>query len=268
MDEWKIARIKQLGRSAISLTALVVIVGGLLLWLFRPARGTPAVQFHDAASVAGFLLLIAAGAGVAAMATVQFWKVLFLPRSIFHAAALRSIFGKSVMQVLGVGAPGYSDRPQRDLKYFLDNPTEVVMGQLRSAADYVMLRPNGFEEALFRLAGDAGRHSVKDYLDQSSGESGTNSQTDDAHTDDALVAVRFFVEQHLNLVHINLKERWRRRVRIIAVVVAGSAGLLIVMLSSLGPLAKVSAIFATVVWGGFFSWLARDIVMLVEHRRN
>jgi len=236
-------------------------------------------RFHEAASVAGFLLAIASGAGVAAMATVQFWKILFFPRSVFHSIRLRSIFGDSMAQVLGLGAPRLSEssydeqfpsrRPVefRNLKYLLDNPTEVVMGQLRSAADYVVLRPYGFEDALFRLAGPAGRRSVEEYLGKRRAEE-ENPDNPPSDANEALVAVRFFVEQHLNLIHISLKENWRRRVRLVAVAVAGSAGLLIVALSDLGPTAKVSAIFATVVWGGFFSWLARDVVALVERRRN
>jgi len=119
----------------VRLIALVVIVAGLLLWLFRPAGIPPAAQLRDAASVAGFLLLIAAGAGVAAMATVQFWKVLFLPRASFHAIELKSLFRGSTVQVLGLAAPTLKDpdlarsdadlarsRTPKALSHLLDNP--------------------------------------------------------------------------------------------------------------------------------------------------
>ena len=189
-------------RWEVRLIALAVIVAGLLLWLFRPASMPPEVQLRSAASVAGFLLLMAA-AGVAAMATVQFWKVLFLPRAAFHATELESLFGKrTVDQVLGLAAStdglSPSDHKPMGLNHLLDNPTEVVMGQLRSAADYIMLRPGVFVDALFRLAGDAGKPAVERYLAQH--QQSNMSQADSVrNTDDALVEVRFFVEQRLNL---------------------------------------------------------------------
>jgi hypothetical protein len=259
-------KVDLIARWQVRLIALVVIVGGLLIWLFRPVGIPPAAQLRDAASVAWFLLGIAAGAGVAAMATVQFWKVLFLPRAAFHDVELKSFFCESTFQVLGLAGPTPKDAAPapppapKAVEHLLDNPTEVVMGQLRSSADYILLRPQGFEDALRRLAGDAGRVAVERYLEQQ--KEGPSSK------DDSLVEVRFFVEQYLNLVHASLKERWRRRVRTLAVVVAGSTGLLTVTLSNLGPLAKVSTIFAAAIWGGFFSWLARDLVALVERRRT
>jgi len=254
----------------------VVVVIALLVWLFQPAGIPPATQLREAASVAGFLLLIAAGAGVAAMATVQFWKLLFLPRAAFHAAELKSLFGTNVGQVLGLAAPTPEDaapspHEPKEFAHLLDTPTEVLMGQLRSTADYILLRPEGFENALYRLGGDAGTKSIKTYLEQ---RKGLEDQTDDSgsanrpsSSHDALVEARFFVEQHLNLVHVDLKERWRRRVRVVAVTVAGSTGLLTMSLSTLGPTAKISTIVAAMIWGGFFAWFARDVVALVERRR-
>jgi len=131
-------------------------------------------------------------------------------------------------------------------------------------ADYILLRPHGFEESLYRLAGDAAKPWVRVYLEQRQ----TDREIIDNRTNDSLVAVRFFVEQHLNLVQVRLREGWRRRVRIVAVTLAGSAGLLAALISNLEWPAKVSAVFAAVVWGGFFSWFARDLVALVERRRT
>ena len=110
------------------------------------------------------------------------------------------------------------------------------MGQLRSTADYILLRPRGFEEALSLLAGTAGKSAVGRYLAEESAPAiaqSNSTTTSVSRSNEALVEARFFVEQHLNLIHVRLKERWRRRVRVVAVVVAGLAGLLIVSLSSL-----------------------------------
>jgi hypothetical protein len=263
-------------QSFMALLALLATIASLLFWLSRRVDLPRVDQLRGAASIAGFLLVIAATAGVAAMATVQFWKALFQPRSAFHSSELEALFGESLVQVLGLAGPaannlesGPSSRPDA-LNHLLDNPTEIVMGQLRSTADYILLRPKGFEKALSLLAGDAGKSAVQRYLTDGKEQSAI-AASDSAslgRSNEALVEVRFFVEQHLNLIHVRLKERWRRRVRVVAVAVAGFAGLLIVSLSSLGPAAKGSAVFAAVVWGGFFSWLARDIAALIERRRN
>jgi hypothetical protein len=205
---------------AIRLIPLGIIVTGLLYWLFRPTEIPTTAQLSGAVSVAGSLLLIAAAAGVASMATVQFWKVLFQPRSAFNAMRLQSYFGENAAQILGVAAPELVYRRSlmrnhslpKAVDELLDNPTEVVMGQIRSAADYIMLRPQEFKDKdlLFRLAGRAGHDAVGMYLTRGS--------------DDDLVAVRYFVEQRLNLLHSTLKDSWRRRVRVLAVFVAGLMG--------------------------------------------
>lgn len=297
------------GRSAsqlslLSLPLLILPPAALLFWLLRPVDAAPEHQLREAASVSGFLLLISLSAGIAAMATVQFWKVLFRPRAAFHSAALSVRFGDHVGQVLGLEGPSAFDVPvaaspttpmssarrpptvvtgsvSSETRYrdLLDNPTELVMGQIRSAADYILLRPTGYEGALRRLVGVAGREAVEAYLGairapkMGAGlpHAATYSRADqsaDTVVDDALVALRFFVEQHLNLVHIELSEGWRRRVRSVAVAVASSTGLLTIVLSEVGAMVKVSALLAAAIWGGFFSWLARDIAAWVERRRS
>jgi hypothetical protein len=205
---------------AIRLIPLGIIVTGLLYWLFRPTEIPTTAQLSGAVSVAGSLLLIAAAAGVASMATVQFWKVLFQPRSAFNAMRLQSYFGENAAQILGVAAPELVYRRSlmrnhslpKAVDELLDNPTEVVMGQIRSAADYIMLRPQEFKDKdlLVRLAGRAGHDAVGMYLTRGS--------------DDDLVAVRYFVEQRLNLLHSTLKDSWRRRVRVLALFVAALMG--------------------------------------------
>ena len=258
------------------LAALAAVVAGLLYLLLRPRSIPPSQQLRDAASVAGYLLLLAAAAGVASMATVQVWKVLLRPRAVFHAAELDSVFAPHTDAVLGLASPARgpdSPRPEKAeglatrRHELLDHPTEVVMGQLRSAAEYIMLRPEGFENALRLLAGDAGKDAVDTYLEERKKVRGSGDYKSDRPGDDALVPVRFFVEQRLNALHATLRERWRRRVRVVALAVAASTGLLAVMFSDLGFTVKLSAIGAAAIWGGFFSWLARDLVAIVERRR-
>jgi hypothetical protein len=274
----------QIERMMRSVLFLALILAGLLSWTLRPAGIPPGDQLRSAASVAGFLILMAACAGIAAMATVQFWKALFRPRAAFHAAELDSYFGEHTYQVLGLAAPtrpetGSTVAPAlaKRSAYLLDNPTEIVMGQVRSAADYILLRPAGFEAALTRLAGSAGKAAVKEYLaalkpqESETSESkmaGQDSAKDSVRSDDALEAVRFFVEQRLNLAHVSMRERWRHRVRIVAVVVAGLTGLLAVLIARPQEMVAISVICAAAVWGGFFSWLARDLVALVERGRT
>jgi len=249
-------------RTFVGLCLLATVATGLFAWLIQPSR-PPVAELRDAASIAGFLMALAAASGVAAMATVQFWKIAFHARYAFHHAQLQRIFGSSLGEALGFERPSGKGNsvPYRhqsvSLLEFLDNPTEVVMGQLRSVAEYVMLRPEGYEGTLYLFAGPAGKDAVYHLL--------SIDRHLENHRDDAAVAVRFFVEQHLNLIHAKLKARWRRQVRLMAVLVSFGVGLLAVRLSgNLGPLAQISVAVAAAVWGGFFSWLARDLVARLE----
>jgi hypothetical protein len=267
-----------------SLLLLTIVVALLLLWLLQPAKTPPPEQLRDTAAAAGYLLSLAACSGVAAMVTVQFWKVLFRPRRGFHLQHLYQAFGRSTPVILGLTGARPPSVPQRSSKRvplemddILDSPTEILMGHVRSAADYIMLRPQGFGRTLYRIAGVQGKAAVREYLKALEKESswpGDQGEYEDdlgvraTRINDALVPVRFFVEQRLNLLHVTLRDRWSRRVRALAAVVAGGTGLLAIGLGELGPLAKISAIAAAAVWGGSFAWLARDVVSLVERRRG
>jgi hypothetical protein len=257
---------------------IILPVGGLAAILatawFRSESMPTSQQLRSTAEAAGYLLLVAACSGVAAMASVQFWKLLFRPRSAFHARALEDAFGKQVDQVLGVAPPDLTDKApsvtQPDRGRLLDNPTEVVLGQVRSSADYLLLNPKGFENAIRKLAGPAGGAAVDSYLDAVKNQAASKEPEIKlaAAVNDALVALRFYVDQHLNVVHSTIRERWRLRVRTIGAVVAATSGGLVAVLVGLGPLVSLSVVGTAAIWGGFFSWFARDLVSLVERGRR
>lgn len=266
------------------ITALLgfVSVVWLVLLFVREAHIPRADQIGGAAAFAGRLVLLAACVGVAAMATVQFWKVLFHPRADFHAEELRAIFGDRADQILGLAAPDAKDSDGQENSEWpvkppspsplLDTPTEVVMGQIRSTADYILLRPAGFKLAIAKLAGPAGVAAAQSYIAATATHAAnTNTQTKAetaAAVNEELVALRFFVEQHLNVVHATLRERWRLRVRTFGVVTAGAIGVVAVSIVKLDVVATLSVLAAAAIWGGFFSWLARDLVSLVERGRG
>ena len=264
---------------ALALASIVALY--VQAWLFSSPDLPPPVQFSGAAAIAGYLLLIAAATGIASMATVQFWKYLFFPRAAFHARELRAFlgggsgsdgFGGDLMPFLGLaGTEQEHEKYDPRVRSVLDAPTEVLMGQLRSAADYIMLRPEGFHGTLRDLGGPAGQQAIDEYLRDLSDlrrTAPTSNEDIPELAPDSLVAVRFFVEQHLNLIHLTLRDRWRRLVRTLAMVVAGATGVLTFHFSDLRPAAMTIAIFASIVWGGFFSWFARDLVALIERRRD
>jgi hypothetical protein len=257
---------------------IILPVGGLLAVIMAAWFGDAGMprsdQLRSTAAAAGYLLLVAACAGVAAMASVQFWKLLFRPRSAFHFVELDKAFGKYVNHVLGLAPPDAKtpseSADESDRGRLLDNPTEVVMGQVRAGADYLLVNPAGFHDAVYRLAGPAGKTAVGKYLEAVAKYEASEKMDKQAATtaSEALVAVRFFVDQRLNVVHSTIRERWRLRVRLIGAVVAAVAGGLVAVLVGLHPLVSLSVVGTAAIWGGFFSWFARDLVSLVERGRR
>lgn len=250
------------------LCAIALSAAGILYWLLRPGTAPPAEQFKSTAQLAGFLLLIAIGNGIASMATVQFWKVVFRPRSRFHLLELQAHFPDSLRKMLG--AEPYSGPPppfaddyfRYEFGYFsdlLNSPTEVVMGQLRASADHILLHPEGNDFAIFELTGTDSKF-------QNRYRKAIHGNEPDDH--EYLATIRFMADQRLNLLHVRMRDRWRRRVRIVSAMVSGLFGLCAMFLTNLQPITQLSIVFASVVWGGFFAWLARDFVALVEYRRN
>ena len=263
------------------ITALLPATGLVFLglWLVHEGNTPRADQIGSAAAFAGRLVLLAVFVGVAAMASVQFWKAVFHPRGAFHAAQLDKLFGDDTDRILGVEAPKSVRESRAEIhpglvrrRYLLDNPTEVVMGQIRSTADYILLRPEGFDSAIAKLAGPAGAGAAASYAAARAAHAANDDSEKKATTagpvNDALVALRFYVEQHLNVVHTMLRERWRHRVRIAGAAVAGFIGLIAISLVKLDAVSTMSVFVAATIWGGFFSWLARDLVSVVERARG
>jgi hypothetical protein len=273
-----------------------VAFAAVTAWFLKPSDLPLPEQIREAGRTAAYLLLLSACTGVAAMATVQFWKVAFRPRAAFHARYLDHEFGGDLPVILGMPAPPPAtnaaaarapDRPaagaaptaattssswlqERVPAEILDAPIEILMGQVRAGAEYLMVRPLDFLTPLTRLAGRAGEQAVKHYHEVANDP----RLTEDfegvwaSRMNEAMLPVRFHVEQRLNLIHITLRDRWRWRVRCLATLVAAGIGALVILVSDLGPLVKVSALLTAGIWGGSFAWLARDLVVIAERRRS
>jgi hypothetical protein len=270
-------------RQMVGYYVLALIPLGFAWYVLKASPEVPTeIQLRGASSIAVSLLVLAVCTGIAAMATVQVWKLALKPRAAFHATQLEFQFADQLGPILGLARPpvpaseSLSAEPRAQRSRFeglLDNPTELVMGQVRSAAEYIMIRPNGYEKALSKLAGSTGEDAVRAYLAKVVGTASDSSPSKDFDAQamgisEALVPVRFFIEQRLNLLHVTLKERWNRQVRMAALAVAGAFGFLAAVLADLGPGEQFAVVFAAAVWGGFFAWFVRDMAALVERRRR
>jgi hypothetical protein len=136
------------GRTILAIGALLALA--VLASRFgQGERLPPAEQLSEAAHLSALLLMLAAAVGAAAMATVQFWKLLFRPRAEFHAKELRAFFGERVLGLLAKRSASGTRSVSQTLAQVLDNPTEVVMGQVRAVAEFALARPTATERQVF-----------------------------------------------------------------------------------------------------------------------
>lgn len=233
-----------------------------LIWFLRSPEGVSRPEtLAQSARVVADLVLLAAVAGVGSMATVQFWKLLFRPRAAFHRAQIQLAFGEHTDDLLRLAGPGFTGSSRAVYTDLLNSPSEILMGQLGSAAEYAMLNPQEYPDLLSQLAGSSGESAVKHLLEMS------GPDADEDKVSETLYPVRYFVEQNLDLLLVSLRDRWQRRIRFLAVWVALAIGVIAILLADAGPLVKTATVGAAAVWGGFFAWFARDLVALVERHR-
>lgn len=261
---------------AIQSVFLTAIVAALVAWVIWQPEIPKATQLAEATRVATNLVLLAMLTGVGGMATVQFWKVLFRARGAFHRRELERYFGDDAAHLLdelgedATSKDGTLFRP--DLNEVLDSPTEILLAQISALAEHLMLHPLQVDSVLHRdpypllkrLAGPSGWRAVDNYKSQLSQKQTAESE----EAVDVLSVLRYLVERNLDVLLITFRNKWRRRVRMLAVVVTAAIGALAMAVADVGPVIEVFGIFSAGLIGGFFSWLARDIAALTERRRS
>jgi hypothetical protein len=166
---------------------------------------------------------------------------------------------------------------KREFARVFDLPTEQLCAQISIAADLALTRPNEFAELLLALTGPAGLKHIDVLAPPSAVESDgqiirkpgardDDEQPGEAHL--AYPAVAQGVRAGVDLLQISLGQRWRRGIQWSAVVLSGGLGVVGAFLLREPVTAQVLLGVAALFLGGFFAWLARDLVAIVERARR
>jgi len=242
--------LKSMARLAFAVLLVLAFVASLA-WLAHQPELSVLEQLEMASGVAIGLFVLSFAAGVASMAIVQVWKNIGRSRGSFHMerlAKLTPILCDSVSL-------------ERDTASF-DFPLEQLMAQLATEVEQALLNPLKSEELLTQLGGKSAEIALRDLKKLPRNES------DNPEYIEAFTLLRQAAEQGLDNLQNTIGNHWRFRVRLVAMIVAGLIGLAVLLLSDTGLAVKMAVATTTVVWGGFFSWLARDVAAGIERWRG
>jgi hypothetical protein len=201
---------------------------------------------------AGSLLGFSAVVGVLAMAALEVLRRLIPLRGWFHRREHRDWFRQR--ELSSWFAELYRARPPHDLAWF-DVPREQFIAQLASLAEIELAR-HEFARSAAEPAG--GRFAVRP-------KKSTNKPSA-ANMEDA--EARANIEIQLDAFEASLAFRWQRMLRLSACALAGACGLVTATFSGADIGAVAVSTGAAFVFGGFFAWLARDLVAVVEGWRR
>lgn len=244
---------------ALPVVALATFVG-ILFWFLHSPAGLSAIDQLRSTTVVGLhLLALSLIAGTASMAVVEVRKRLSRTRGRFHLIELESHLGESPFFLLGF--PRYGSREEMIRR--LDIPLEQVVALLASAAEQAVLKPIENRWLLYSIGGAQAAEAAANISELSE-----NSEPDETKLGEQHALLRQAVEQGLDFLQIDLGSRWRFRQRVEAILVAGGVGLGALLLTDTGPSVKAAVLATTLFWGGFFAWLARDVVAVIEKWRD
>lgn len=211
-------------------------------WFFsNPEQLTSDVAVSRLADFAGSLLLLCIFTGICSMASVEFAIRMFSLRGRYHRAALHRLVGRDVVDRLTSGVAG------DDARRF-DVPVGVLMAQLNALVDDVATATNQRLRPVSPV--------VKRLL-------GFGDDTEVAAYEVTDVQVNASIDN----VQTVLAAGWTRQVQAWSCVVSGGIGLVFLLILEAGAAAKFTSLLGTLVIGGYFAWLARDLTALVERKQ-
>jgi hypothetical protein len=188
--------------------------------------------------------------GLLTMTVVEAAKRLAPIRGRFHCRRLERILGKSAMEELRTDG-GNQAAKVRDLSWF-DVPLEHLIGQINGIA----------QERLGRE--DASGPSRSQLVASLIGPPEGSEQSTTPVRADPLAQL----ELSLDAIQLVLGTEWRRWVRRSSIAVSGLIATGLQVQSGLRPDVSVLLVIVTAVSGGFFAWVARDIVATLERWRR
>lgn len=154
-----------------------------------------------------------------------------------------------------------------ELQRVFNLPVEQLCAQIGAAADLAMSEPQDHAELLLALTGPAWLKEIDSLAPPNRVVNGRifRRRSED-NTAYALVAQA--ARSGVDMMQISLGQRWQRGVRLAAIYVSGLLGVTAAVLVHGSVLAQVLLGAAALVLGGFFSWLTRDLVAIVERVRR
>jgi hypothetical protein len=246
----------------------VLLAWWIVLLAIQAVRDRAQLPGATPTAQATSILWFAVITGLCSMALLETAKRLASLRGFYQerqiSAWFRSRASRMILEqdpfVQLLRAMGAQDRGVRlGDSYILENryrhrlfnlPIEQLVAQIRLAADVAIVNPQQHRALLVALAG-----SESLWLDV---EDNSVQQLELAHQ----------VRAGIDALQISIGESWRRYVRALAVSISGLVGLLLASFAGIEGRAGEIYVLASLVLGGFFAWLARDLTAAVERWRR
>jgi hypothetical protein len=278
--------------------ALIIVLYAVLFLAsrggFATRRDTVSLLIRGSWAVVGF----AAAVGVASAGIIQVGKQMFGVRGIVQRTwVLRWIETRSTEEPLwkdwrerhpeisiNVTVAALADAQRQlaptelqkallgglsahELQRVFDLPVEQLCAQIGAAADLAMSEPQDYAELLLALTGPAWLKEIDSLAPPANVVNGriVRRRSED-NTAYALVAQA--ARAGVDMMQISLGQRWQRGVRWAAIYVSGLLGVAAAFLLHGSVVAQVLLVAAALILGGFFSWLTRDLVAIVERVRR
>jgi hypothetical protein len=156
------------------------------------------------------------------------------------------------------GAPQHVNFPgDRDRVFNL--PTEQLAGQVGAAADIAMTPPDRgrYSKLLSSLIGAPPSTS---WLSAASADAASN--------EDEAIEYAQRIRAGVDQMQISISERWRRYLQGGAMWISGLYGIGLTHAADLPAKSEPRYVLASLLLGGLFSWVARDLAAVIERARR
>jgi hypothetical protein len=266
------ARFLTLSAGLLSATAVITVLLIAVSFGIASFSASQADATH-AAGMSADILLFSLISGVISMAMLQTLKSLLPIRAAYHGLYLRhwlaqrggddgSASFRQLLQGLGTRfdeSPRLASKFARDSRHqVLDLPAELLAAQISAAVDLALGAPADYQRLLTVLCGPPNGAAVERLAKLG------RLEPDDPSS----IEVGRRLTTAVDILQISLGHGWRIRVRTAAVVTSGIVGVFLVDVADVRPDHRGVLILASLILGGFFAWLARDLTAIVERARR
>jgi hypothetical protein len=276
----------------VAIAVILLLTVGLVAWLVwqvgqpRLAQREDRNEVREAATAVLWFCFVS---GLAGMAIIQTAKHLFGLRGRYQqrqvsrwlvgregGAALpatdatsdpRLTFEKGrawgeLQEAMGVRQGG------RDVLELFDLPIEQLAAQISAASDVALRDPSRHRALLVALVSRerAADITTLEDKDQDAAHEPTNQQLDELDKIRGIVAQQ--LQAGIDTLQVSVGQRWRRYVRTAALLMSTAFAAVAVQQTTIARGATGAFILAALLLGGFFSWLLRDAVAVVERLRS